>query len=449
MRSIAAALFLLALASPAQSADRCLQGASELGDRRALDALSAGIEAACPCDLATSRIAYRRCARPVRDAALRSGDLRQACRSAATRRYSEATCGTSLVTCGRYTPGSKSPIGCSVSSPLSCSDGRRFVETACPSDETHCSDVVDSTAGTCANTQKAGPFGAGARLVTYTKPSALNAAQTRTLDTVIWYPTAPGAGPVSPTYEAVFEAPLDASGGPYPVLLFSHGSCGYPLQSKFLLPLIASWGYVVVAPPHPGNTILQYPACGTPQAQAQSFVERPADMIFVLDQILAANQNPASPFFGAIEPEQIGMSGHSFGGLTTYLVQAREPRVKVAMPFAPAALFDPALTVPSLTMVGAIDSVVDNAATRAAFERSTGPRLWVEVAHSGHYTFSDGCFPTPDCDPPTTLTQDEAHELVKRFVLPFLRVHLEGDQSFAPFLDPRVVPAGVSFERED
>ena len=34
------------------------------------------------------------------------------------------------------------------------------------------------------------------RTITYTKQSVVNPAQARPLDTVIWYPTNPGAGPI-------------------------------------------------------------------------------------------------------------------------------------------------------------------------------------------------------------------------------------------------------------
>ena len=79
------------------------------------------------------------------------------------------------------------------------------------------------------------------------------------------------SGPITSTFGAVVGAPLDPSGGPYPVVLFSHGSCGYPAQSLFLTPLLASRGFIVVAPPHPGNTIFELSTCGTPAAQAAAF----------------------------------------------------------------------------------------------------------------------------------------------------------------------------------
>jgi dienelactone hydrolase len=127
---------------------------------------------------------------------------------------------------------------------------------------------------------------------------------------------------------------------------------------------------------------------------------------------------------------------HSFGGMTTYLVTAIEPRVKVAVPMAPVALANSTLPVPSRTMLGAVDGVVSNAAARDAYARSASPKLLVEIEHAGHYAFSDFCRAGSDCNPPTTLTPDEAHDAVLRFVLPFLKRHLTGDATWAPFLPP-------------
>jgi predicted dienelactone hydrolase len=254
------------------------------------------------------------------------------------------------------------------------------------------------------------------------------------LDAVVWYPTTPGAGPVEVGSRAVRDAPVDLSGGPYPVVMFSHGSCGFERQSLFLTPWLATHGFIVVATPHPGNTLFEFPDCGTAPAQVASAQERPRDVIFALDYILAAGEDPASPFDGSVDATRIAMSGHSFGGLTTYLTTALDDRFTVAVPMAAATGPNSELGIPSLTLYGEIDSVVSNAGIFAAYERSEATKLLVGIEDAGHYAFSDSCFPSADCNPPATLTQDEAHERVKRQILPFLKVYLAGDQSFAPFL---------------
>jgi hypothetical protein len=47
----------------------------------------------------------------------------------------------------------------------------------------------------------------------------------------------------------------------------------------------------IAAPPHPGNTISDFPNCGTGQAQASSFSERPQD---ILDRL--AGVRPTTPY---------------------------------------------------------------------------------------------------------------------------------------------------------
>jgi hypothetical protein len=70
----------------------------------------------------------------------------------------------------------------------------------------------------------------------------------------------------------------------------------------------------------------------------------------------------------------------------------------------------------------------------------------VEVLNAGHFAYSDGCFPSPDCNPPTTLIQDEAHALVQRWVVPFVLRYLKGATRFDPLLD--AVPPGVVVEQD-
>jgi len=443
MRSLALVLLLsgVLVHAPGWADDACLTGDSTLGDQRSLAALADTTEAACPCAEAASARSHERCARHTLHDAISAGALRPPCVETAKATIRGSSCGGAKVACGAVSSAGAATPSCKLSRPSSCKDSRRIDRTAC-TDETSCADVVTWTAGTCFDPRDEGSFAAGVRTISWTKDSAFMPGTPRTLDTVIWYPAPKGSGPVSPGFRAVVDAPLDPSGGPYPVVLFSHGSCGYPAQSTFLTSRLASRGFVVVAPPHPGNTIFELATCGSSTAQAISFVERPADMVFVLDQILAAGQDPASPFHGAIDAGRVAMTGHSFGGLTVYLVAQREPRVKIAVAMAPAAFFNPHLEVPSLTMLGGIDSVVNNTLTRTAYDASVTPKLLVEIEHAGHFAFSDGCFPSPDCNPPTTLTQDEAHANVLRYAVPFIERYLGGEASVTPLLGP---PTGPGF----
>ncbi len=446
-RLIIATVCGVLLASAATAQDACLTGASTLSDQRALASLRAATETACPCSSFTgapgsTASVYQRCARTVLTSTINAGDLSKECKKTATSITKGAVCSTTKVACGRYAPKSKTPLSCALKTASSCKSTKSYTQNACI-EQTHCSDVVDWTASTCVDARTNGDFAPGVRVITYTKSSVVNPTQPRVLDTVIWYPAPAGSEPIDPTYNAVVDAPLDNSAGPYPLLMFSHGSCGIPTQSTFLLPLLASYGFVVAAPPHPGNTLLDFPNCGTTQTQLDSAHERPQDILFVLNALLAATSDATSPFFGAIDANRLGMSGHSFGGFTTYVVASMEPGLKMALPMAPFATGGPPLTIPSLTMLGQIDSVVSDDAIRSAYSAASAPKYLVEIANAGHFAFSDKCFPGPDCNPPATLTQDEAHDAVRRWVLPFVEVYLAGDMRFSPFLAPTSAPGFV------
>ena len=442
-------VLVLAVPAAARADDACLTGDSTLGDQRAMAALHAALDSSCACETFASRGAYRLCGKAVISQAVTGATLRAQCERTAKKLLKGSICGTDRVTCGRVRDTAATPVSCKVRRDTACEDTSSIVQTPCAAQE-FCADVVDWTAGTCSDVRVRGPYETGVTHIVFTKPSAVNPANSRPLDTYIWYPTAAGSTPFNLSLGGVIDAPLDASGGPYPIVLFSHGSCGYQLQSTFFTSTLASRGYVVIAPPHPGNTLSDgLGVCSSLQTQIDSVVERPEDMIFVLDQVLAENANPLSLFHDGLDPSRVAMSGHSFGGLTTFLVQAREPRITTALALAPAAGPTQAgFTVPSMIILGEIDSRVSNPNCEAAYDRSVSPKALVEIAHAGHYAFSNGCFQGPDCNYPVTLSQPEANAVVLRWAIPFLEWRLKGDDTFAAFFDAPQ-PVGVSVQQEN
>jgi predicted dienelactone hydrolase len=135
-------------------------------------------------------------------------------------------------------------------------------------------------------------------------------ARGRTLVTKIHYPT---------------NAP-----GPVPLIAFSHGSDGHPRKFTQLLTAWAEAGYVVAAPVFPlTNDLAPGPSVVTDVAN------QPADVEFVIDGVLALNDDPDNPVVGLIDPERIGVGGLSLGGWTTYGIAfnscCRDDRVDAAM----------------------------------------------------------------------------------------------------------------------
>ncbi len=294
------------------------------------------------------------------------------------------------------------------------------------------------------NPTENGPFGTGWRRIEILKPSETNPQETRRLLTSVWYPAAPGTFPTDTLPGGQPLAPFAESiTGALPLLLFSHGSCGFDRQSIFLVRRLATWGFIVAAPPHPGNTTSEFLTCMTPAALADSFVNRPADIIAVLDRLLEESANPDSFWFGRIDPERVGVMGHSFGGLTTLRVLARDRRFVAGLALAPVVrtIRDEvgSISQPTMIQVGTLDSLLADA--RLGYDLLPGPRWLVEIERMTHSPFSDFCL---ECTP-ESLTTGEAHLYALRFAVPFLLQRVAGSEEFASFLDPRATPPGIRY----
>src|SRR5438093_12551494 len=117
-----------------------------------------------------------------------------------------------------------------------------------------------------------GRFAVGVTNQTFTTTS-VRTGDPRVLDTVVWYPAVEGTG----TQSAIGFRDARVRRGRFPLLIFSHGSCGFPGQSIFFTKTLASWGFVVAAPPHPGNEIFDgFPGCFA--ESINSLMERPHDV---------------------------------------------------------------------------------------------------------------------------------------------------------------------------
>ena len=154
-----------------------------------------------------------------------------------------------------------------------------------------------------------GPYRVGYQEITFT-----DATRGRTLRTAFWYPTVDGAA-------------LDSSGAPYPLIMFSHGDTGRSTNGKadFLKNAWASEGFIVVAPDHQKDT--SYDADNSPANRAAIQFDRPADIRFVTDQVLLLSKDTTSFLYGMVDPDAIGMSGHSFGGHTTIMIAGAPPNL--------------------------------------------------------------------------------------------------------------------------
>jgi dienelactone hydrolase len=117
-----------------------------------------------------------------------------------------------------------------------------------------------------------------------------------------------------------------------PVVLFSHGLGGSREGNSYLGKHWAARGYVSVFLQHPGSdtAVWRGEAKGHRMqamheaASGQNFLLRVKDVPAVLDQLDHWNKTDGHVLAGRLDLRKVGMSGHSFGAVTTQAVSGQE-----------------------------------------------------------------------------------------------------------------------------
>lgn len=106
-----------------------------------------------------------------------------------------------------------------------------------------------------------------------------------------------------------------------PVIIFSHGLSSRPEDFTSIATHLASYGYVVAMPQHPGSDIIQtenfIAGLSRQIFLLDEFIDRPLDITFLLDELTRLN---ATEFDGKLNLESVGVGGHSFGGYNALAV---------------------------------------------------------------------------------------------------------------------------------
>ncbi|MEC4887295.1 MAG: alpha/beta hydrolase [Scytonema sp. PMC 1070.18] len=107
---------------------------------------------------------------------------------------------------------------------------------------------------------------------------------------------------------------------PRPIVVISHGLGSDRTSFVYLAEYLASYGFVVAVPEHPGSNAEQLQALlsGTSDqvTEPREFIDRPLDVKFLLDQLTRLSKIDPR-FKGRLNLEEVGVVGQSFGGYTT------------------------------------------------------------------------------------------------------------------------------------
>jgi len=283
-----------------------------------------------------------------------------------------------------------------------------------------------SSGGSTSATPQPLPDRSGIYAVGHETVAITDSSSGKVITADLWYPAVDGATGTATRYAllptAYFDSKVAIEGAPintmgnFPFVVYSHGSGGQSFVASFLTEDIASHGYVVLSANHDGNTAADQ-LLGRSVSQDQNDFLRPTVVKTLIDwataQSSGAGSSTLSPssypkLKGAIDPNRIGLVGHSYGGYTVLATAgghsgpagtiAPDPRIKAVVGQAPYTrrLSDSELAgikIPVMLMVGTKDITTPlELDSQRPFDLISGPPVvLVVMTDAAHQSYTDVC----------------------------------------------------------
>jgi predicted dienelactone hydrolase len=255
----------------------------------------------------------------------------------------------------------------------------------------------------------------------------------------------------------------------FPVIVFSHCSNCTRYSSTFIAEQLASWGFVVVAPDHPGNTLFDELAGTSVGVSADFLATRGDDITRVIDAIAQDGTDVPELLQGRLDVARLGVMGHSFGSVTAGWVTERDDRVLATVAIA-APMENPLLPgvtianidTPVLMLLAQEDNSIleiGNNLIRGNYDDANAPAWLVEFIDAGHWSYSDICALVsgfdPGCgegtrqtngEPFTYVDIDETRARSADWITTFFAAYVLGDPMALAWLGEPPADAAITVE---
>lgn len=314
------------------------------------------------------------------------------------------------------------------------------------------------TATSARGTDAYDPFGAGPSGVVTRTVSAADRSRDRVFPVEVWTP-AGGSG--------------TAGAGPLPLVVFCHASGGSRKSAAYLCAHLASHGYAVAAMDH--SEVVAADLGPVPDETAEQraarveaiIASRVPDVRFLLDFLLDGGAGGPG-----LDPDRVGLAGHSFGGWTALAVPEYDGRPGAVVALGPGGSSRPrpgilplALTfewgrdVPVLYLAAEDDVPIPVAAVRELASRTRSPARMFVLRRADHQHFFDDVAGQHEALRAMTLPGDaawipgamkpmsqlcsgqQAHDFTRGLALAHFDAALRGSAAAGRFLDGDVVAA--------
>ncbi len=204
--------------------------------------------------------------------------------------------------------------------------------------------------------------------------------------------------------------PTNTSEGPFAAIAICPGYTATSSSIDWWGPRLASNGFVVIV--IDTNSIYDQPR------------SRAAQLMAALNYIVDKNNSSSSPIYGLVDPNRLGVMGHSMGGGGTLIAADNNPQLKAAIPLAPWNLSDnfSSVTVPTMIVACENDTIAPVFSHASPFYNSFSTSLkkaFLEIDNGTHFCVVNG---------------NSHYEILGKYGVSWMKRFLDNDTRYSPFL---------------